>query len=86
MNIFAQTLITRDMETRLILNSAQRDVLDVMSCITSLEDLVALKKMLVNFLNERLQNELDKLWDNGTISDAKIEQWGQEHLRTPYKN
>jgi len=24
------------------------------------------------------------LWDEGVINEQVIEQWGQEHMRTPY--
>lgn len=54
-------------------NQAQREVLNAMSCIDSTEDLIALKQVLVKFLNERLQRELDQLWDEGKISDEIIE-------------
>lgn len=64
---------------------AQREVLNTMSCLHTEEDLMALKQVLVKFLNSRLQAQIDKLWDDGTITESTIEQWSQEHLRTPYK-
>ena len=51
----------------MVLNQAQREVLNVMSCLSKDDDLSELKKLLVSFLNERLQRELDILWDNGTL-------------------
>ena len=68
-----------------VLNSAQREVLDVMSCLQTEDDLRELKTVLVRFLNERLQKELDTLWENGTIDDEKMCQWRTTHFRTPYK-
>ena len=35
-------------------------------------------------LNERLQRELDILWDNGALDEKKLEALRHEHLRTPY--
>ena len=67
------------------LNPAQREVLNVMSCLDRDEDLSELKKLLVTFLNERLQRELDGLWDNGTLDDKALETLRHEHIRTPYK-
>lgn len=67
------------------LNPAQREVLNVMSCLGRDENLSELKKLLVTFLNERLQRELDVLWDNGTLDDKALEALRHEHLRTPYK-
>ena len=42
----------------MVLNQAQREVLNVMSCLGKDDDLSELKKLLVSFLNERLQREL----------------------------
>ena len=36
-------------------------------------------------LNDRLQRELDRLWDNGTINETKMDEWRNTHYRTPYK-
>ena len=70
---------------RVVFNPAQREVLDVMSCMHTDEDLQALKAVLVQFLNDRLQRELDRLWDNGTIDEVKMNEWRNTHYRTPYK-
>ena len=70
---------------RVVFNPAQREVLDVMSCMQSDEDLKALKFVLVQFLNDRLQRELDRLWDNGTINETKMDEWRNTHYRPPYK-
>ena len=67
------------------LNPAQIEVLNVMSCLDRDEDLSELKKLLVTFLNERLQRELDVLWDNGTLDDKALETLRHEDIRTPYK-
>ena len=68
----------------MVLNQAQREVLNVMSCLGKDDDLSELKKLLVSFLNERLQRELDILWDNGSLDEKKLEALRHEHLRTPY--
>lgn len=34
-------------------------------------------------MNDRMQKELDRLWDSGDFSDAKLKAMEQEHLRTP---
>ncbi len=65
-------------------NQAQRDVLNVMSLLNSDEDIKALRKVLIRFVNDRLQQELNKLWDSGEWSEDKLEQMNKEHLRTHY--
>ena len=33
----------------------------------------------------KAQKEIDALWDNGSINEETINQWGAEHMRTPYR-
>lgn len=66
-------------------NQAQRDVLNVVSLLKSDEDVKALRKVLIDFVNNRLQQELDKLWDSGEWSEEKLQQMSKENLRTPYE-
>ena len=67
------------------LTSAQYEVVNVLSCLHRAADVAALKTLLVKFLNERLQAELDELHDSGDISDTTFVELGKLHLRTPYK-
>lgn len=73
------------MEQMARITPAQYEVLNMLSCIDKEEDVAALKTVIVQFLNTRLQNEIERLWDNGTITDEKISAWRHEHMRTPYK-
>ena len=66
-------------------NNAQRAVLNVVSCLQSEQDLDDLKRTLMKFMNERMQREMDKLWDSGSWSEEKLEAMKTEHLRTSYK-
>jgi hypothetical protein len=61
---------------------AQCEVVNLMACLRSDADMVALKSVLVKFLDARIQNELDKLYDDGTLSDARMEELASAHLRT----
>lgn len=66
-------------------NNAQLEVLNCISCIDNDKDLNSLKELLPKFLNELLQNKLDDMWNKGELSQEKIEEWGNSHLRTTYK-
>lgn len=39
----------------------------------------------VKRMNERMQQELDKLWESGKLSDEKLQKMQSEHLRTACK-
>jgi hypothetical protein len=32
-----------------------------------------------------VDDEMDALWNEGKINQDVIEEWGKEHMRTPYK-
>jgi len=67
------------------MNQAQYEILNMLSCINQEEDVTALKSVIVQFLNDRLQKELDRLWEDGTITEEKMSSWANEHMRTSYK-
>ena len=66
-------------------NPAQYEVLNMLSCLNKEEDVIALRTVIVQFLNTRLQNEIERLWDDGTLTEEKVSSWSHEHMRTPYK-
>lgn len=66
-------------------NQVQQAVLNVISCLQSEQDLADLKRTLVKFMNDRLQREMDKLWESGEMSNEKLQKMQSEHLRTAYK-
>ena len=73
------------MQQQLRINPAQYELLNLLSCVDKQEDVVELKNVIVQFLNSRLQREINKLWDNGTLTEEKTSEWKDEHMRTPYK-
>ena len=85
MCIFAPDFNAKTMLQTTAISPAQYEILNMLSCVTRDEDVAALKNLIVQFLNSRLQNELDRLWENGDITEEKIDEWGHEHMRTPYR-
>ena len=73
------------MQQQLRINPAQYELLNILSCVNKEEDVAELKSIIVHFLNTRLQKEIDRLWDNGTLTEEKVAAWSDEHMRTPYK-
>ena len=39
---------------------------------------------MMNSYSKEAVAEADRLWEAGVIDESKIEEWGQEHMRTPY--
>ena len=72
------------METEMTLHQAKMNLLRVVDCIRTIDDVQAIHQILANYYAQKAEAEMDRLWDNGTINEQVIEQWRQEHIRTPY--
>ncbi len=70
---------------RTIFNKAQLHILRVMSYIKSDEELQALKKVISEYYARRVDEEAERLWKEGVLSQDKLDEILKEHLRTPYK-
>ena len=64
---------------------AQMLVLESFAGVTSDDELNALMRLLKKFYAQRLDNELEQLWNDGTLDQEKLDKLRSEHLRTPYR-
>ena len=64
---------------------AQLEVLNALNTITTQEELNEFKDMLARYFADKAQKAIDALWDEGVINEQTIEEWGKEHMRTPYR-
>lgn len=69
---------------RTVFNNAQLEILDLMSYVESEDTLNEIREMLSRYFAEKVQKGIDELWEAGTINDAVVEGWKNEHMRTPY--
>ncbi len=64
---------------------AQLELMDAAANVASQADLDALRLTLSLFFAERAQKAIDKMWDDGTFDQKKLDELRGQHLRTPYK-
>ena len=64
---------------------AQMELWQAASSIQSEEDYNEMKRVLSLFFAQLAQREIDKLWDDGILDQAKLDELRKQHLRTPYK-
>lgn len=67
------------------INPAQRMIIESFAATRDEEELNDLMDLLRNFYVKRLKREMQRLWDNGTLDQAALDDLADEHLRTPYK-
>jgi hypothetical protein len=60
------------------------NLLRVVDRIKTVDEIQVIQQILANYYAQKAEEEMDRLWENGTINEEVIEQWGKEHMRTPY--
>ena len=70
----SQTIPTR-------LSNLQMELLKLYSYNVSENELKDIQKLLSNYFSEKIDTEMDQLWENNNWNDETIESWKSEHLR-----
>ncbi len=65
---------------------AQLELLNAFKNINSEADLNEFKDLIARFFAGKAQKDIDNLWEQGIINNETINQWGAEHMRTPYRH
>lgn len=68
------------------MNEAQMMILESFAGATDEQELNDLMDVIRDFYARRLEAEMNRLWDNGTLNQEALDQLKDEHLRTPYSN
>ena len=76
-----ERLIENKME-QTVFNPAQKKILQMMSYIKTPQELDNLENVLSQYFAKKVDEGIDELCDNGSITLDTIESWGNEHLRT----
>ena len=63
---------------------AQLELMNALNSISTEAELNEFKNLLSHYFAQKAQKAIDALWDEGVINEETIEQWGKEHMRTPY--
>lgn len=64
---------------------AQLELMNAINSINSELELKEFRDMLAHYFANKAQKAIDALWNQGTINNETIEEWGEEHMRTPYQ-
>ena len=67
------------------LNEAQLCLLEAFAGARSREEADELRDVIRDYYARKLEEELEKLWEDGTLDQEKLDELKEQHLRTPYK-
>lgn len=65
---------------------AKLEVLSAVNGINSLAELQEFRDVIARYFATKAQKAIDALWEEGKINDETIEEWGEEHMRIPYRH
>ena len=68
-----------------VLNEAQQELLRMMAVFNTPEAVGDLKQAISDYFAKKAVEEIDKMWENGTMTEEKVEGFRTLHERTPYK-
>lgn len=67
------------------MNKSQMMIIESFAGAQDEQELNALMDVLRNFYATRLEQEMQRLWDNGTLNQQVLDELRSTHLRTPYR-
>lgn len=62
----------------------QMQILDSISNVKDERDMLAIRDLIAEYFSNKALDAMDKLCEEGKLSDQVIETWNTEHMRTPY--
>lgn len=69
-----------------VMNPAQMMIINSFASATSQKELDELRDLLLDYYNQKLQEELQRLWADGTLDQKRLDELKGEHFRTPYQD
>ncbi len=67
------------------MNSAQVEVMNMMSFVNTKSSWLRMKEAIAEYFAKQLDDEIDGLWADGTLTDEKVQSFATLHERTLFK-
>ena len=62
----------------------QIEMLEMVSRVKDQSEMSDIRRLLADYFAQRAEDEIDRLWEEGVLSEEVMEEWKTEHMRTPY--
>lgn len=73
------------MQATKALTNLQLELLETFSYDLKESQLMEIKKLLIDYFADQITTGMDQLFEENDWGEEKIEEWADEHMRTPYK-
>ncbi len=68
-----------------VFNEAQVDIINMMQWVKTPEALADLKQAISDFFAKKVKEEMDRMWENGEMTQDRVDSFATLHERTPYR-
>lgn len=68
-----------------VFNDAQVDLINMMQWVKTPEALADLKQAISDSFAKKVKEEMDRMWENGEMTQDKVDSFATLHERTPYR-
>ncbi len=68
-----------------VFNEAQVDLINMMQWVKTPEALADLKQAISDFFAKKVKEEMDRMWENGEMTQDRVDSFATLHERTPYR-
>ena len=79
-----ETMVQASSEVRTTFTPFQIEMLEMVSRVKDQSVMNDIRRLLADYFAQRAEDEIDRLWDEGILSEEVMEEWKTEHMRTPY--
>ena len=80
----AESAVAYDAHSAPAFSSYQMQILDSIANVHDENEMREIRDLIADYFSNKALDAMDRLCDEGKLSDAEIESWHSEHLRTPY--
>lgn len=79
-----ETETAYNVRTAPVFTGYQMQILESIANVKDEHDMLEIRNLIAEYFSNKALDAMDKLCDEGKLSDNTIESWQAEHMRTPY--
>ena len=73
-----------NVRTAPVFTGYQMQILESIANVKDEHDMLEIRNLIADYFSNKALDAMDRLCDEGKLSDQTIESWHTEHMRTPY--
>lgn len=80
----SEPTLAYNVRTAPVFSGYQMQILDSIAGVKDENDLIEIRNLIAEYFSNKALDAMDKLCNEGKLSDEVIESWHNQHMRTSY--